>query len=52
MLRIESEGGQHRGSLIDVSDGERENGIDGSEERVDGEKMVADITNAQIEAEA
>ncbi|KAL8965843.1 MAG: hypothetical protein Q9183_003662 [Haloplaca sp. 2 TL-2023] len=51
-LNLESEGKPAGGSLIDISDGEKENGIDGTEGDMDGEKSIADTTSAQVETEA
>ncbi|KAL8773807.1 MAG: hypothetical protein Q9194_004219 [Teloschistes cf. exilis] len=47
-LRIESEGKQGTGNLIDVSDGEKDNGINGADDTADG----AESTNAPVEAAA
>lgn len=45
-LRIESEGKREGGNLIDVSDGEKENGVNGGDDTIDG----TDSTNALVEA--
>ncbi|KAL8738256.1 MAG: hypothetical protein Q9181_000936 [Wetmoreana brouardii] len=49
-LRIEGEGRQSSGGLINVSDGEKENGVDGMA-KLEGDNL-AELTNAQLEVEA